>query len=141
MGLQSDILTGLAEAFNTDLADAVQPFTLYKGDIFYDTNTGNVIMGETSSFEWRGVFSKADKRTVQDQATLPVETQVICLANEASFPPDVNDHLITNVNTETYNSEPNCFLIIRTDIDPTFSVYTLYVRSAIHGPIQSRQYG
>ena len=66
MGLRNDLLTDLAEAFNTDLADAVQPFTLYTGDTFYDPNSGNVILGEVNSTIWRGVFSKANKRIIED---------------------------------------------------------------------------
>ena len=138
MGLRNDILSDLSEAFDTDLADAVQPFTLYKGETYYDPNTGNIILGETQSFIWRGVFSKAKKLTVEDGGELPVEIQVVCLANEADFPPDTNDHIITNVTTEAYNSDNNCYRIYRIDIDPSFSVYTLYIRSATHGPLQSR---
>ena len=139
MGLRNDLLTDLAEAFNTDLADAVQPFTLYHGDTFYDPNSGNVILGEVQSIAWRGVFSKANKRIIEDGGEKPVDTEVVCLANEPDFPPDVDDTIITDVTTPTYNAPNNCYQILRVEVDPSFSVYTLLCRSATHGPIQSRQ--
>ncbi len=145
MGLRNDLTNDLVEAFNTDLADAIWPFTLFKGETHYDPNTGNIILGETTSGSWRGVLSKLRKRYIEDEPPIPVDTQIVCLAFEAPFPPDVNDVVIVPQPTATIGQtsaaqRDNCFIVQRVDIDPAFSVYTLFCQSATHGPVQSRQY-
>ncbi|MDX1698960.1 MAG: hypothetical protein R3250_00010 [Melioribacteraceae bacterium] len=137
MGLYRKISDKIGKVFSGALSDAVNTFTLYKGENVYDPNTGNIILGETQSFTWRGVFSKANKRAIEDSGELPVEMEIICLADEADFPPDVNDYIITQTTSDTYDFQ-NCYRINRIDADPTISVYTLYVRSATYGPLQSR---
>ena len=84
MGLTADLQTDLAEAFDSDLADAVKNFVLHqyqRGQ--YDTNTGGLSGTKyPSTFDSRGVFGSFSKEDILNSNIDAVDVQLVVLQNE-----------------------------------------------------------
>lgn len=117
MGLRSEIQADLAQAFNTDLADAVQPFTGSRTitgtyDPVTDTTTGDQVIKYTG----RGVFTEYTIKEVDALTVLITDTKLIALQNEVDELPQVDD---------TVNG---VFRVVNVGADPADASYTLQLR-------------
>ncbi len=93
MGLRSEIQTDLAEAFDTDLADAVRSLTyrsLIQGDN-YDPAQGKNTPSFTAYLDCRCVFDKLETDKIINSSTNTTTAEVIILQNELVPVPKTND--------------------------------------------------
>jgi hypothetical protein len=90
MGLRDDIQADIAEAFDTDLADAVQPFAFERVTVGYiDPITGQQTGGGEVSVSGRGVFGSFKESELssassspQGQHVLRTDVKLTALQNE-----------------------------------------------------------
>ena len=93
MGLQSELLEELAEAFDGDLADAVRPFvynSVSTGE--YDPSQGKTA-NAFSEHNSRGVFDKVSQDKVLNSSTNAVVAEILILSDELSVTPSKNDFI------------------------------------------------
>jgi len=84
MSLYDDIQSDVAEAFDTDLADAVTTFTFTEfGTPAYDASTGTTVTPETD-YEIRGVVIKNIEGEIADESVFKDLVKLLILASEAT---------------------------------------------------------
>lgn len=82
MGLRDDIQADIAEAFDTDLADAVRPFTgLREVAGEYDPVTG-ATPNNNVNYQGRGVFGGYSLTEIDGQHILATDRRLTALQNE-----------------------------------------------------------
>lgn len=116
MGLKDELQQELAEAFDSDLADAVSEFKgvrVVKGDY-------NPITGESNdqviSYSGRGVFGSYALSLVDSESILSTDQKLTVLQAELSDVPKVNDTL-------------NGYKAIRVDHDPANVTWVIQLRA------------
>lgn len=118
--MRSEIQKELAEAFDSDLADAVKVFTgsyVIDGDDWDPvTETGNDI---TVEYTGRGILDNYSLNRIDGINILNNDTLLIALAHEVTEKPDI-DHKIT-VNNVSYK-------VISVQIDPVGAHYDIQLR-------------
>lgn len=124
MGLRDDIQSDLAEAFDDDLADAVQAFTgSYMGPGVWDP------VSETTTAQpvttGRGVLDSYDSRRIDGLNILVGDVLLICLVNEVTDKPAVG-HQITAPDLVTGGSVT--YRIVSPGIDPAKAHYEIQLR-------------
>lgn len=125
MGLRDDLQTDLAEAFDTDLADAVSAFTgEYMGPGEYDPLT-ETTTEQPVSYSGRGVLDSYDDRRIDGLNIKIGDLRLICLVNETTDKPAVG-HLITV--TDLITGAPATYRIVQPEIDPAGAHYELQLR-------------
>lgn len=125
MGLRDDIQTDLAEAFDTDLADAVQPFTgEYLGPGVYDPVTEETT-AQPRTYTGRGVLDSYDSRRIDNINIKVGDVLLICLANETTDAPAVG-HKITAEDLLT--GEQSAYQVVSPGIDPAKAHYEIQLR-------------
>ena len=125
MGLRDDIQTDLAEAFDTDLADAVQPFTgEYLGPGVYDPVTEETT-AQPVTYTGRGVLDSYDSRRIDNINIKVGDVLLICLANETTDKPAIG-HKVTTIDLLT--GEPAFYTIVNPGIDPAVAHYEIQMR-------------
>lgn len=93
MGLRDDIQADIAEAFDDDLADAVQSFTGTRevpGE--YDPVTGTT-PSTTVTYTGRGVFGSYSAMEVDGQHILQTDKRLTALQSEVTDTPQVDDDI------------------------------------------------
>lgn len=91
MGLRADIQADIAEAFDSDLADAVTSFTAsHPGSPAYDPATGSVTATPTP-YTGRGVFGDYRADHIDGTVILATDKQLIALQNDVARAPAVGD--------------------------------------------------
>lgn len=93
MGIREDVQSDMAEAFDTDLADAVRAFTLTRV-----TGTDpDPLTGEetetTYTFDSRGVFGRFKAEEVDNQHILATDEKLTVLQNELDTEPAPGDDI------------------------------------------------
>lgn len=92
MGLRDDIQADLADAFDTDLADAVTAFTatriVWTGPFDPVTETRPNI---TETYTGRGVFGSYSSREVDGARILSTDVKLIALQSEVTMTPAIDD--------------------------------------------------
>lgn len=125
MGLRDDIQADLAEAFNTDLADAVVPFN---GE-YLGPGVRNPITEETTAqpvfYSGRGVLDSYDSRRIDSINIKVGDVLLICLANETTDIPAVG-HKITTVDLLT--GQQAAYRVVSPGIDPAKAHYEIQLR-------------
>ncbi len=98
MGLRQSLQDSVAAAFDDDLADAVQSFTIKRAaSSVYDTLLGeNVITYITA--DSRGVFDKFTKSELVYDGVKPEDFKLIVLQNEMSISPEIDDLIVESLN-------------------------------------------
>jgi len=125
MGLREDIQADLAEAFDTDLADAVQAFTgEYLGPGVYDPVTEETT-AQPVTYTGRGVLDSYDSRRIDNVNIKVGDVLLICLANELTDKPAVG-HKITTIDLLT--GEPAVYTVVGPGIDPAKAHIELQLR-------------
>lgn len=122
MGLRDDIQTDLAEAFDSDLADAVTAFTGVRtiasevDDGIDDwMNPPDAPSNSTLTYSGRGVFDKKfyeDKESATIQVT---DVLLICLQSEITAAPYFDDKI-------------NDYRVITVTPDPANTIYEIQLR-------------
>lgn len=116
MGLKAEIQTDIAAAFDTDLADAVQPFTgkrVIVGD--YDPATDASTSTELN-YSGRGVFTDYAVKEVDGINILRTDTKLIALQNEVTALPAIGDKI------------NGVFDVINVSCDPADVSFTIQLR-------------
>ena len=91
MGLRDDITADLAEAFDSDLADAVTGFTAsHPGVPAYDPATGGVV-SVPIAYSGRGVFAGYRLDQIDGTLILAADKRLIALQSEVTRAPAVGD--------------------------------------------------
>lgn len=116
MGLRDELQADLAEAFDTDLADAMQPFsggvTLPGAwDPVTETGTEPVAIAYTG----RGVFDSFRLAQVDGVNIRATDQLLIVLANEITGTPDIGHKI-------------NGFDVVNVQIDPAAAHYEIQLR-------------
>lgn len=125
MGIRDELQTDIAEAFDTDLADAVNGFSgRYVIQSGWDpvTETG----GETVvTYTGRGVLSRYKSSRIDNVNILAGDLRLIALKNEVTDEPAI-DHSITAPDLVTGN--PQDYTVIDVSTDPAAATYKIQLR-------------
>ncbi|WP_411835632.1 glutamate 5-kinase [Pseudomonas chlororaphis subsp. aurantiaca] len=125
MGLRDDIQIDLAEAFDNELADAVQAFTgTYMGSGVWDP-VSETTTAQPVTYTGRGVLDSYDSRRIDGLNILVGDVLLICLANEVTDRPAVG-HQITVEDLLT--GQQATYRIISPGIDPAKAHYEIQLR-------------
>ncbi|UNU74111.1 glutamate 5-kinase [Moraxella nasovis] len=123
MGLNSEISADIANAFDTDLNDAVKYFDGEHKDGRIDGLgdwLGDDDKTRTSYYDGRGVFGGFNAHEVDGNSILATDTRLICLQTEVSDTPAVDDVII---------NDDNKYRIIAINKDPADVSYTIQLRA------------
>jgi hypothetical protein len=120
--MRDELQTELAEAFNEDLADAVDTFTcekpIYSGEFDFETQTYPVIGSE--SYSGRGVlFGSYLKDLVKPADYQAEDAKAVVLQNEVAAVPQIDDVWVTSKGD---------FKVINIGADPTGSIWACQLR-------------
>lgn len=125
MGLRDDIQADLAEAFNTDLADAVVPFT---GE-YLGPGVRNPITEETTAqpvfYSGRGVLDSYDSRRIDSINIKVGDVLLICLANETTDIPAVGHKISVE---DLLTGQQAAYRVVSPGIDPAKAHYEIQLR-------------
>lgn len=125
MGMRDEIQTELAEAFDEDLADAVQQFTgTYKGEGAWDPET-ETSTAPTIAYSGRGVMAGYDSRRIDNVNIKVGDVLLLCLANEVTDRPQVG-HQITAVDLITGSRV--AYRVESAAMDPAQAHYEIQLR-------------
>ena len=120
MGLRDEITADIKDAFDTDLADAVQPFTGIRTvqgepsieDILTNTVGGN---STTINYSGRGVFSSYAEIEVDNESIQMNDVKLIALQDEVADTPKLDDVI-------------NGYQVVAVNQDPAMATYTIQLR-------------
>lgn len=120
--MREELQAELAEAFNEDLADAVDSFTceklIYSGEFDFETQTYPIVGDE--SYSGRGVlFGSYLKDMVKPTDYQVTDSKAIVLQNEVTGIPQIGDVWITSKGD---------FKVVNIGADPTDSIWTCQLR-------------
>ena len=120
--MRDELQAELAEAFNEDLADAVDTFTcekpIYSGEFDFETQTYPVIGSE--SYSGRGVlFGSYQKDLVKPADYQAEDAKAIVLQNEVTAVPQIDDVWVTSKGD---------FKVVNIGADPTDSIWVCQLR-------------
>ena len=126
MGLREELQADLAEAFDTDLADAVVDFSgEYMGPGDWDP-VEEVSTAQPLSYTGRGVLSRYEDRRIDNINILVGDLRLTALANEVTDTPDVG-HKITAPDLMD-RSKQVVYLVKSVRSDPASATYRLQLR-------------
>ena len=122
MGLREELQDDIAEAFNTDLEDAVSEFTctkiIYSGEMDFATQTYPIIGNET--YSGRGtLFGSYQKDMVKPVDYQVTDCKATVLQNEVSGVPQISDIWVT-VKGE--------FKVVNIGADPVDAIWKVQLR-------------
>ena len=120
--MRDELQVELAEAFNEDLADAVDTFTcekpIYSGEFDFETQTYPVVGSE--SYSGRGVlFGSYLKDLVKPTDYQAEDAKAIVLQNEVTAVPQINDVWVT---------DKGDFKVVNIGADPASATYSIQLR-------------
>ncbi|WDG52493.1 glutamate 5-kinase [Pseudomonas chlororaphis] len=128
MGLRDELQADLAEAFNTDLADAVLSFTgEYMGPGVYDPVTEETT-AQPVTYSGRGVLSRYEDRRIDNVNILVGDLRLTALVNEVSDVPDIG-HTITAPDL-TDRTKQAAYQVKTVRVDPASATYRVQLRKA-----------
>lgn len=126
MGLREELQADLAEAFDTDLADAVVDFSgEYMGPGDWDP-VEEVSTAQPLSYTGRGVLSRYEDRRIDNINILVGDLRLTALASEVTDTPDVG-HKITAPDLMD-RSKQVVYLVKSVRSDPASATYRLQLR-------------
>ena len=122
MGLREELQADIADAFNTDLKDAVSEFTctkiIYSGEMDFATQTYPIVGSE--SYSGRGVlFGSYHKDMVKPNDYQVTDCKATVLQNEVDGVPQINDIWVT-VKGE--------FKVVNIGADPVNAIWKVQLR-------------
>ncbi len=123
MGLRDEIQADIAEAFDTDLADAITTFTCSKeiqsGDFDFDSQTYPMVTVE--QYSGRGVFGSYKRDLVKPIDYQVEDVKATVLQNEISGVPQIDDVWVTS---------KGGFRVLNVGEDPSESIWVCQLRKA-----------
>ena len=126
MGLRDELQADLAEAFNTDLADAVLAFTgEYMGPGVIDPVTEEST-AQPVTYTGRGVLSRYEDSRIDNINIKVGDLRLTVLANEVTDTPDVG-HKITAPDLMDRTKQV-VYLVKSVRADPASATYRLQLR-------------
>lgn len=126
MGLRDELQADLAQAFNTDLADAVLAFTgEYMGPGVWDP-VNETTTAQPVKYTGRGVLSRYEDSRIDNVNILVGDLRLTALANEVTDTPDVG-HKITASDLMD-RSKQVAYLVKSVRSDPASATYRLQLR-------------
>lgn len=110
MGLRDEVTADIKDAFDTDLADAVQPFTGIRTvqgepsieDILTNTVGSN---STTINYSGRGVFSSYAEIEVDNESIMANDVKLTALQSEVTTRPQLDD-VINGYQVVAVNQDP-----------------------------------
>ena len=122
MGLREELQADIADAFNTDLKDAVSEFTctkiIYSGEMDFATQTYPIIGNET--YSGRGtLFGSYQKDMVKPVDYQVTDCKATVLQNEVTQVPQISDVWMT-VKSE--------FRVVNIGADPMDAIWKVQLR-------------
>lgn len=120
MGLHDEITADIKEAFNTDLADAVQPFTgsrTVQGEPSIEDILTNTVGSNSTTINYsgRGVFSSYAEIEVDDESIQMNDVKLIVLQGEITNIPKLDDKI-------------NGYQVVSVMADPAMVTFTIQLR-------------
>ncbi|OAV21417.1 hypothetical protein AO372_0735 [Moraxella catarrhalis] len=95
MGLNAEISTEIAQAFDGDLKDVVKDFTVVRvilsDDDWAVNDTPQVL--STINYSGRGVFTGFYAHEIDNKTIMQQDTKLICLQSELTDTPQINDSI------------------------------------------------
>ena len=110
MGLRDEVTADIKEAFNTDLADAVQPFTgsrTVQGEPSIEDILTNTVGSNSTiiNYSGRGVFSSYAEIEVDNESIQMNDVKLIVLQDEVTDTPKLDD-VINGYQVVAVNQDP-----------------------------------
>lgn len=110
MGLHDEITADIKEAFNTDLADAVQPFTgsrTIQGEPSIEDILTNTVGSNSTiiNYSGRGVFGSYSEFEVDGEAIRANDVKLTALQSEVTTRPQLDD-VINGYQVVAVNQDP-----------------------------------
>ena len=120
MGLHDDITADIKEAFNTDLADAVQPFTgsrTVQGEPSIEDILTNTVGSDSTiiNYSGRGVFGSYAEIEVDNESIQMNDVKLIVLQDEVTDTPKLDDVI-------------NGYQVVAVNQDPVSVTFTIQLR-------------
>ena len=120
MGLRDEITADIKEAFNTDLADAVQPFTgsrTVQGEPSIEDILTNTVGSNSTTINYsgRGVFGGYSEFEVDNESIQMNDVKLIVLQDEVTDIPKLDDVI-------------NGYQVVAVNQDPSSTIWTLQLR-------------
>lgn len=119
--MRDELQAELAEAFNDDLADAVDTFTcekpIYSGEFDFETQTYPVVGSE--SYSGRGVLGNYLKDLVKPTDYQVEDAKAIVLQNEVTKAPQIDD---------VWATSKGDFKVVNIGADPVAATFTIQLR-------------
>ena len=120
MGLRDEITADIKEAFDTDLADAVKPFTGSRAvqgepsieDILTNTVGSN---STTINYSGRGVFGGYSEFEVDNESIMANDVKLTALQSEVTTRPQLDDVI-------------NGYQVVAVNQDPSSTIWNLQLR-------------
>ena len=92
--MRQEITADIANAFDTDLKDAVKDFTAKRvilSDDDWAVNDTQVL--STINYSGRGVFTSFSAHEIDNKTIMQQDTKLICLQSELTDRPQINDNI------------------------------------------------
>ncbi|WP_343463478.1 glutamate 5-kinase [Pantoea sp.] len=125
MGIREELQADIAEAFDTDLADAVHDFTgSYTVQAGWDPVT-ETASETTRSYSGRGILSRYELSRIDGANILHGDLRLTALANEVTDIPS-ESHTITAPDLAT--GLPQSYRIVTLSPDPAAATYRIQLR-------------
>lgn len=120
MGLRDEITADIKDAFNTDLADAVQPFTgsrTVQGEPSIEDILTNTVGSNSTiiNYSGRGVFGGYSEFEVDNESIMANDVKLTALQSEVTARPQLDDMI-------------NGYQVVAVQQDPASVTFTIQLR-------------
>lgn len=120
MGLRDEVTADIKDAFNTDLADAVKPFTgsrTIQGEPSIEDILTNTVGSNSTiiNYSGRGVFSSYAEIEVDNESIQMNDVKLIVLQDEVTDTPKLDDVI-------------NGYQVVAVNQDPVSVTFTIQLR-------------
>ena len=120
MGLHDEITADIKDAFDTDLADAVQPFTgsrTVHGEPSIDDILTNTVGSNSTiiNYSGRGVFGGYSEFEVDNESIMANDVKLTALQSEVTTRPQLDDMI-------------NGYQVVAVNQDPASVTFTIQLR-------------
>ena len=120
MGLKADLDADVTEAFDTDLADAVQPFTgirTVQGEPSIEDILTNTVGSNSTiiNYSGRGVFGGYSEFEADNESIMANDVKLTALQSEVTARPQLDDNI-------------NGYQVVGVNQDPVSVTFTIQLR-------------
>ena len=120
MGLRDEVTADIKDAFNTDLADAVQPFTgsrTVQGEPSIEDILTNTVGSNSTiiNYSGRGVFGGYSEFEVDNESIMANDVKLTALQSEVTARPQLDDNI-------------NGYQVVAVNQDPSSTIWNLQLR-------------